>query len=250
MNDDQIKRYSRHILMPEIGVGGQQALLDAKVFVIGAGGLGSPVLMYLAAAGVGTLGVADDDCVELHNLQRQVLYGSTDLGRNKTAAAAERIRTLNPDCRVGTVAERITAQNIGDVIGGYDLVVDGSDNFATKFMVADTCWRQGIRLVSAGVVRFQGQVMTLDPRDGNPCYRCLMPEPPDQTGATCAEVGVLGAVVGVIGSLQAAEAVKVLTGAGRTLATSLVTVDALTNRFNVMQRRRNPACPLCGDKIK
>jgi len=245
--EEQIQRYSRHILLPEVGVGGQAKLLASKVFVVGAGGLGSPALLYLAAAGVGSLGIADADAVELSNLQRQIIHRTDDLGKNKAVSAEEAIRRLNPQCRVQVFPERLTAKNIRQALAGYDVVLDGSDNFPTRFLVADCCWFERIPLVTAAVLRFEGQLMTVLPGEGNPCYRCFIPEPPPAgLVPTCQQAGVLGAVVGVMGTLQAAEAIKVLLGIGRVQSHRLLVYDALEGTFRTVKRRRDPACPLCG----
>ena len=247
-SEEQIERYSRHILLPELGGIGQKKLLAASAFVVGAGGLGSPVLLYLAAAGVGRLGVADGDRVELSNLQRQVIHSTADLDRPKAVSAAETIRAINPDCKVETHEKRLNVGNVRELLGGYDVVLDGSDNFPTRFLIADCCRMEGIPLVSAAVLRFEGQLMTLLPGEGNGCYRCLFPEPPPAgLVPSCQEAGVLGAVVGVMGTLQAVEAVKVLAGIGQPLADRLMIYEALEARFRTLKRAPDPACPLCGE---
>ncbi len=250
--EEQIERYSRHILLPEISVKGQTRLLEASAFVVGAGGLGSPALLYLAAAGVGKIGIADGDVVELSNLQRQIIHGVADLGRNKALSAQESIAALNPDCQVELFQERLNQDNIRGIFRGYDVVLDGSDNFPTRFLVADCCWFEQIPLVSAAVLRFEGQLLTVLPQAGNPCYRCLVPEPPPPgLVPSCQEAGVLGAVVGVMGTLQATEAVKVLFDAeaegGRQMTDRFLIYDALECSFRIMKRGRDPECPLCGD---
>lgn len=245
--EEQIERYSRHILLPEMGGEGQKKLLGARVMVVGAGGLGSPALLYLAAAGVGRLGVADGDVVDLSNLQRQVLHGAADVGRPKVVSAEETLRAINPDCDVHTVPERLTIDNVRDVIRGYDVVLDGCDNFATRFLISDCCRFEGIPLVSGAALRFEGQLMTILPGPGAPCYRCFVPEPPPPGPAlSCREAGVLGGVVGVIGTLQAIEAIKVLLGIGEPLSHHVLVYDALTCRFTKVQRGPDPDCPLCG----
>lgn len=244
---DQILRYSRHILLPEVDVRGQRRLLSSSALVVGAGGLGSPALLYLAAAGVGRLGVADGDVVELSNLQRQIIHGTSDLGRSKVASAEEAIREINPDCEVQAFAQRLRADNIRRVVRGYDVVLDGSDNFPTRFLVADCCRFEGVPLVSAAVLRFEGQLMTVLPGQGNPCYRCFVPEPPPPgLVPSCREAGVLGAVVGVMGTLQATEALKLLLGIGELLSERLLVYDALENGFRTAKRVPDPDCPLCG----
>lgn len=251
--DEQVERYSRHILLPEIGVAGQRRLAAASAFIIGAGGLGSPALLYLAAAGVGRIGIADGDTVDLSNLQRQIIHDTNDLGKNKGLSARESLAKLNPDCKVEVFAERVTAGTIRETIAGYDVVLDGSDNFPTRFMVADCCWFEKIPLVSAAVLRFEGQLLTVLPGDDQPCYRCLMPTmPPPKTVPTCGEAGILGAVAGVMGTLQATEALKVIlnieaAGHGRQMDTRFLIYDALDCSFRTMKRRRDSACPLCGD---
>ena len=247
--DEQIERYSRHILLPEMGGAGQRTLLASSAFVVGAGGLGSPALLYLAAAGVGRVGIADGDVVELSNLQRQIIHRTSDLGRNKALSAMQAIRERNLDCAVEVVPERLTAANIREIVRGYDVVLDGSDNFPTRFLVADCCWLEGIPLVSAAVVGFGGQLMAVVPGAGNPCYRCFLPEPPPAgLVPSCQEVGVLGAVAGVMGALQVVEALKVLLGVGDLLDRRLVVYDALDGGFRSAERARNPLCPLCGER--
>ena len=247
--EDEISRYSRHILLPEVGGTGQARLRAARVLVVGAGGLGSPVALYLAAAGVGTLGLVDDDRVELSNLQRQVAHTTARLGQPKVRSAAEAVRAINPDTRVDLHETRLTAANALELIGGYDLVCDGSDNFATRFLVADACVLARRTLVSAAVLRFDGQLGTFRPHldaDG-PCYRCLHPAPPPPgLVPSCGEAGILGAVTGVMGSLQATEALKELLGIGESLSGRLLIWDGLGARFRTVRLRRDPACALCG----
>jgi len=248
-SDDQIERYARHIILKEIGGAGQQKLLAAKVLVVGAGGLGSPLLMYLAAAGVGTLGIVDDDTVSLSNLQRQILHHTADIGRPKTASAAESIAALNPDVTVVAHEERLTAANAIDLVSGYDLVADGSDNFETRFLVNDACYLAKVPLVSAAIGQFEGQLSTYRAFEGdNPCYRCVFPErPPPGTVPSCAEAGVIGALAGVMGSLQAVEVIKEITGIGQSMAGRLTIYDALDARFRTLKLRRDPGCALCGE---
>lgn len=248
-SDDQIERYARHIILKEIGGAGQQKLLAAKVLVVGAGGLGSPLLMYLAAAGVGTLGIVDDDTVSLSNLQRQILHHTADIGRPKTASAAESIAALNPDVTVMAHEERLTAANAIDLVSGYDLVADGSDNFETRFLVNDACYLAKVPLVSAAIGQFEGQLSTYRAFEGdNPCYRCVFPErPPPGTVPSCAEAGVIGALAGVMGSLQAVEVIKEITGIGQSMAGRLTIYDALDARFRTLRLRRDPGCALCGE---
>lgn len=245
-SEEQIQRYSRHILLPEIGGDGQRRLLEAKVLVVGAGGLGSPVILYLAAAGIGTIAVIDDDVVDLSNLQRQVLHTTAALGQAKTESAVRAVRALNPDVRLLPIRERLSPANAAAIIGGYPLVADGSDNFATRFLVNDACWLAGATLVSAAILRFDGQLSTFRP--GGPCYRCLHPAPPPEGSVpTCSGAGVLGAVAGVMGALQATEVVKEVLGIGETMAGRLLIYDALGVSFRTIRLPRDPACPLCGD---
>jgi len=245
--EQQIEKYSRHILLQEVGGEGQMKLLSSSALIVGAGGLGSPALLYLAAAGVGRLGVADGDKVEISNLQRQIIHGARDLGRSKVTSAEEAIKAVNPECKVETFPEHLTAENIRQIVQGYDVVLDGSDNFPTRFLVADCCWLEDIPLISAAVLRFEGQLMTILPGEGNPCYRCLFPEPPPPgLVPSCQEAGVLGAVVGVMGTLQAVEALKLLLGIGSILSHRFVLYDALECRFATARRAPDPTCPLCG----
>ncbi|MDH5748335.1 MAG: molybdopterin-synthase adenylyltransferase MoeB [Rhodospirillales bacterium] len=249
-SEQQIERYARHILLGQVGGKGQEKLLASKVLVIGAGGLGSPVLLYLAAAGVGTLGIIDDDVVDLSNLQRQVIHATASIGMAKVDSAKNTIAAINPDVRVITYQDRITAGNAMDLIGGYDLVADGSDNFATRFLVNDACYLSKTPLVSAAILQFDGQVATYKAHEAgdNPCYRCLFPEPPPPGQVpSCAEAGVLGAMCGMIGSLQATEALKELMGIGQSLSGSLLICEALGTEFRKIKVRRDPGCALCGE---
>ncbi len=239
-------RYSRHVLLEEVGWPGQQRLKAAKVLVVGAGGLGSASLFYLAAAGVGAIGLVDGDAVEVSNLQRQILHGVEDLERRKVDSARDRLRKLNPHCRVQTFDLWLNDANVGEVLRGYDVVLDASDNFPTRFQVADCCWREKIPLVSAAVAEFSGQLLVVDPRRESPCYRCLLPEPPAE-GSLDQPFGILGAVAGVMGSLQAVETLKLLLGRSSALDHQLLTYDALRSRFHLLARLKNPACPVCGD---
>ncbi|OHC73993.1 MAG: adenylyltransferase [Rhodospirillales bacterium RIFCSPLOWO2_12_FULL_58_28] len=253
--DSQISRYARHILLKEVGGKGQAELLASRVLVIGAGGLGSPLLLYLAAAGVGTIGIADDDVVDLSNLQRQIVHATADVGRFKVESAADAVAAINPDVRVVAHKTRIVAANAMEMISAYDLVADGSDNFATRFLVNDACYFSGKPLVSAAILRFDGQIATFKAHDKNdagnhgPCYRCLFREPPPPGQIpTCAEAGVLGALCGVLGSLQATEVLKELLGIGQGLSGSLIIYDALTAVFRKIKVNPDPGCPLCGEK--
>lgn len=249
LNDSQVQRYARHILLKEVGGEGQTKLLDARVLVIGAGGLGSPVLLYLAAAGVGTIGVVDDDIVDLTNLQRQVVHTTAAVGRPKVDSAKETVAAINPDVRLVPHNARIVAGNALDLIAGYDIVADGSDNFATRFLVNDACYFAAKPLVSAAILRFDGQVSTFKAfEEGeNPCYRCLFGGPPPAGQIpSCAEAGVLGALCGMVGSLQAGEVIKEILGIGESLSGSLLICDALSTVFRKIKLKRDPGCPLCG----
>ena len=246
---DQEARYSRHVLIPEIGVAGQLELLASKVLCIGAGGLGSPSSMYLAAAGVGTIGVVDDDVVDASNLQRQILHATDRVGTAKVESAEQTLRGLNPDVKVDKHRTRITAANALELIAPYDVVIDGADNFATRYLVNDVCLRLGKPVVHASIFRFEGQ-LTVFPATGSPCYRCLFPQPPPAEEApSCAEAGVLGVLPGAMGVLQATEAIKLLLGLGDTLAGRLLVYDALKTRFRELKLRRDPSCPTCGDGV-
>jgi molybdopterin/thiamine biosynthesis adenylyltransferase len=245
LKPDEIERYARHIILHEIGGTGQQSLKAARVLVIGAGGLGSPVLLYLAAAGVGTLGVVDDDVVSLSNLQRQVLHETGDIGRPKTESAADSIAEMNPNVAIEEYCLRLTAKNAEEIMSDYDIVVDGSDNFETRYLVADTAEALEIPLVTGALGRFEGSLTVLIPHetnaDGtpNPRYRDLFPAPPPEgTVPTCAEAGILGAVAGVIGTLQAVEVLKLITGTGEPLIGRLLLYDALSVRFHTMNYKR------------
>jgi adenylyltransferase/sulfurtransferase len=241
-SEEESRRYSRNTILPEVGLSGQQRWRSGRVAVVGAGGIGSATLLYLAAAGVGQIGIADGDAVELSNLQRQILHRMTDLGRRKVGSARDAIRALNPHCRVETYDIRLEAANIREVLAGYELVLDASDNFETRFLVTDFCWLEKIPLVSAAVASFQGLLLVVDPGPGNPCYRCLMPQPPP----TSRQEGILGAVAGVMGCLQALEALKLLLGRGSDLVHRILTYDALKCRFRSMPRVKTADCPLCG----
>ncbi len=253
-SEDDIQRYSRHILLAELGAVGQARLGQARVLVVGAGGLGSPLLLYLAAAGIGTLGVIDHDRVELSNLQRQVAFTMAEIGSSKARAAASAASARNPGPRVVAYAERLSARNAMQLVGEYDIVCDGTDNFATRFLLSDACVLARRTLVSAAVLRFEGQLSTFKPhvRDPSqpgqhPCYRCLYPEPPPPgLVPACSEAGVLGPVTGVMGTLQATEVLKEALGIGESLSGRLLTWDALAMRFRSIRLRPDPACPACG----
>lgn len=246
LDADEVRRYSRHLLLPEVGLRGQQRLKDASVLVVGAGGLGSPVALYLAAAGVGRLGLVDDDVVDITNLQRQVLYGDRDVGRPKIEAAAERLRGLNPRIDVVPHRERFTRTNALGLVGAYDVLVDASDNFPTRYLANDAAVLAGKPDVYGSIYRFEGQASVFWAAKG-PCYRCLYarPPPPDLV-PSCSEGGVLGVLPGLVGAIQATEALKVLLGVGEPLVGRLLLLDALTMESTTLQLRKDPACPLCG----
>lgn len=248
--ENQIQRYARHIVLPEVGGMGQEKLLNARVLVIGAGGLGAPLLMYLAAAGVGTLGVVDDDDVDLSNLQRQVIHSTDSVGTPKVGSAGKTIHGINPDIAFVPHHTRLTAANAASLIEQYDLVADGSDNFETRFLVNDACHLAGRTLVSAAILRFEGQISTFRSGhgEGEPCYRCLYREAPAPgLVPSCSEGGVLGALAGAVGSLQAIEVMKEIMRIGDSLAGWLLIYDALSSEVRKMKLPRDPECPLCGD---
>lgn len=247
LSDSQLERYARHIVLPEIGGAGQKRLLGARVAVIGAGGLGASLLPLLAAAGVGRIRLIDDDRVSLSNLQRQTLYGTADIGRLKVEVAAERLAALNPDVAVEPVAVRLTAENADGLVAGVDACADGTDNFAARLAIADAAVRAGVPLISAALGRFDGQIGTfLGHLPGEPCYRCLVGSDPAAADRSCADAGVLGALAGVMGSLQALEIVRQLTGFGEGLAGRLLIVDAFEMRMRVVRLAKDPDCPACG----
>lgn len=249
LREDQISRYARHIILGEIGGEGQEKLLAARVLVIGAGGLGAPLLQYLAAAGVGTLGVIDDDTVDLSNLQRQVIHRSADIGLAKVDSAARAVHEINSDVTLVAHNERLTAANAARLIAGYDVVADGSDNFATRYLLNDACFAARKILVTAAILRFEGQLTTYKAWQGagHPCLRCLFPAPPppDQV-PSCAAAGVLGALAGMMGAWQAGEVVKEILGIGRSLSGRLMLFDALAGSVSALALDKDPACPLCG----
>ncbi len=247
LRQDQFDRYRRHLSLPQVGVEGQRALLDARVLLIGAGGLGCPAAQYLAAAGVGTLGLVDFDVVDASNLQRQVLYGTADVGRPKLEVARERLRAMNPDVRVEMHAAQLTSKNALELFEGYDVIVDGTDNFPTRYLSNDACVLLGKPNVHGSVFRFEGQASVFDARRG-PCYRCLYPEPPPPGAApSCAEGGVLGVLPGLVALVQATEVVKLATGIGEPLIGRLLQIDALRMEFHEYRLRKDPTCAVCGE---
>jgi sulfur-carrier protein adenylyltransferase/sulfurtransferase len=248
LEDTQRRRYSRHILIPEVGEEGQQRLLDARILLIGAGGLGSPASLYLAAAGVGTLGIVDDDAVDETNLQRQIIHSTERLGDSKAESAKRTIEALNPDVTVKVFKERLTSDNVDRILGeGWDAIVDGADNFPTRYLLNDASVWHEIPVVHGSIFRFEGQTTVFKPNEG-PCYRCLFPEPPPpELAPSCAEGGVLGVLPGIVGSLQANEALKLVLGIGDTLVGRLLLFDALETTFTEISLRRDPDCPVCGE---
>jgi molybdopterin/thiamine biosynthesis adenylyltransferase len=244
--NEQIERYSRHILLQDIGVEGQEKINNGKVLVIGAGGLGAPVLLYLAAAGVGTIGIIDGDVVDLSNLQRQVIHFTPDVGKPKVLSAKEKISQINPDVNVITYHQLFTAENAFEIINNYDFVIDGTDNFPVKFLINDACVLAGKPFSHGGILRFDGQTFTYKPDTA--CYRCLFHSPPPPNVVpTCSQAGVLGAIAGMLGTIQAAEALKFLTGTGELLTNRLLIFDAKAMSFRTVQTGRNHQCPICGD---
>ncbi|CAN5516710.1 molybdopterin-synthase adenylyltransferase MoeB [soil metagenome] len=247
-DDEERARYSRHLIMPEVTIAGQRRLKAARVLCIGAGGLGSPASLYLAAAGIGTLGLVDADRVELSNLQRQILYGTSDVGRSKLSAAADRLGAANPHVNVRLHEERFTSDNAMEIIGDYDVVIDGSDNFPTRYLSSDACVFAQKPNVYGSVFRFDGQASVFAPHLGGPCYRCLFPQPPPAGSVpNCAEAGVLGVLPGFIGILQAVEAIKLILGLGDSLLGRLLHFDALKMKFREFHLRRDAECPVCGE---
>jgi adenylyltransferase/sulfurtransferase len=245
--EDQVSRYARHIILPGIGGAGQQKLMDAKALVIGAGGLGSPAAMYLAAAGVGTIGLVDFDHVDLSNLQRQILHDTSDVGRPKVASATERLNELNPNVEVVAHETLLSSANAFDILGAYDVIVDGTDNFPVRYLVNDASQMLGKPLVYGSIFQWEGQASVFLPGPETPCYRCLFPEPPPPgTVPSCAEGGVFGVLPGIIGSIQAVEAIKLMLDVGESLAGKLVLYDALRNEFTTVKLRWDPDCPVCG----
>ena len=246
LRPDQFERYRRHLSLPELGLAGQQRLLGSKVLLIGAGGLGCPLAQYLAAAGVGVLGLVDDDVVDVSNLQRQVLYSTADVGRPKVEVALERVAALNPEVVLTPYPVRLCSENALDIFEGYDVIVDGTDNFPTRYLSNDACVLLGKPNVYGSIFRFEGQASVFDSRVG-PCYRCLYPEPPPPGSVpSCAEGGVLGVLPGIIAMIQATETIKLLTGLGSSLVGRLLLFDALSMEWNEFRLRKDPDCPVCG----
>ena len=246
-SEEYLERYSRHIILEEVGIKGQMKISKSRVLIIGAGGLGSPVALYLAAAGVGTIGIADADNVDLSNLQRQIIHFTEDVGTPKVTSAARKLKSLNPEVQVVEYQEFLNAANIADIIKGYDFVVDGTDNFASKFLINDACVLEGIPFSHGGILRFEGQTITVNPHE-TACYRCLFNEPPPHGSIpTCSSAGILGVIAGMLGTIQAAEAVKFITGVGMPLFNSLLHFDAKTMDFRKTTARRNKRCPVCGE---
>lgn len=244
--EEELNRYSRHILLQDVGVEGQEKIREGKVLVIGAGGLGAPVLMYLAAAGVGTIGIVDGDVVDISNLQRQVIHFTPDVGRPKVLSAKEKINLINPNVKVITHQEFLEASNALDIIKDYDFIVDGTDNFPVKFLINDACVMAGKPFSHGGILRFEGQTMTHLP--GTACYRCLFNAPPPPNAVpTCSQAGVLGAIAGMLGTIQAAEVLKYLTGVGKLLTDQLLTFNAKTMDFHKIKTHRQHRCPVCGE---
>jgi molybdopterin/thiamine biosynthesis adenylyltransferase/rhodanese-related sulfurtransferase len=247
LDAEQRNRYQRHLLLPEVGEGGQQRLLESKVLLLGAGGLGSPAALYLAAAGVGTIGIVDMDVVDTSNLQRQVLHNMDRVGERKVDSAKKTLTAINPDVNVVTYDARLGADNILEIIDGYDVIVDGTDNFPTRYLLNDASVLKRIPVVHGSIFRFEGQLTVFSPYEG-PCYRCLIPEPPPaELAPSCAEAGVLGVLPGIIGSMQAMEAIKLLLGLGEPLVGRLLAYDALEESFRAFKVRRDPNCPTCGE---
>lgn len=248
MTTEQRHRYARHVVLPEVGIAGQERLLDAKVVIIGAGGLGSPAALYLAAAGIGTLGIVDDDIVELSNLQRQILHGTPDAGKAKTDSATASIQTINPDIEVVANSTRLAGDNALGLLAGYDVIIDGSDNFETRYLINDASLCLRIPVVHGSVFRFEGQIAVFSPYEG-PCYRCIFPDPPPADLApNCAQTGVFGVIPGVLGTMQATETLKLLLGIGEPLIGKLVTYDGLRQEIHTVRLKRDANCPSCGDE--
>ena len=246
LTPEQVSRYSRHIIMGDVGSRGQRALLQSKALIVGAGGLGSPSAIYLTLAGVGTVGIVDFDVVDISNLPRQILHHTKDIGRPKLESAKDNLKSYNPDVNVVLHEDRLESHNAREIISQYDLVINGADNFATRYLVNDACYLEGKPLVDGSILIFDGQATVFMPGEG--CYRCLFPSPPPPGMVpNCAEAGVLGALTGLVGSIQSTEALKLMLGIGDSLSSRLLLVDALSMSFREVKLKRNPACPLCGD---
>ncbi len=246
--DEQIERYSRHIMLPEVGGVGQIKMLEAKVLLIGAGGLGSPAAYYLAAAGIGNLGIVDFDVVEMSNLQRQIIHSTERIGMLKTESAKKTIEALNPDVKVTLFNEKLSSENIRRIFENYDYILDGTDNFPTRYLINDACVMMGKTNIHGSIFRFEGQATVFKPKEG-PCYRCLYPEPPPPgLVPNCQEGGVLGVLAGVIGNLQVVETLKLILGQGNTLVGTLLVYDALNTQFRRLKLKQDPNCPVCSDK--
>lgn len=247
LNDEQVERYSRHLILTDVGIEGQERILNAKVLVIGAGGLGSPLLYYLAAAGVGTVGIVDGDVVDMTNLQRQIIHFTSDIDRAKVQSAGEKINLLNPDVHVYTTEARVDADNILEIMSDYDFIVDGTDNFPAKYLINDACVIARKPYSHAGILRFNGQTMTILPGE-SACLRCIFPEPPPPDAVpTCSQAGVLGVLAGVVGTLQATEVLKYTIGKGDLLSDRLLTFDALKMEFRNLKVKKRTECPVCGE---
>ena len=245
--EEQLDRYSRHILLKDVGIKGQSKLLKARVLIVGAGGLGSPAAFYMAAAGIGTIGLIDNDVVDISNLQRQIIHFTKDINEPKVDSAAEKMKALNPDVQVKTYKELIRADNVMDIIGEYDFVVDGTDNFATKFLINDACVFGKIPFSHGGILRYDGQTMTVNPWE-SACYRCVFNEPPPPDAVpSCSEAGVLGAIAGMLGTIQTAEVLKFFTGSGDLLTNTLLTFNAKSMDFRKIKLKRQENCPICGE---
>ena len=246
LTDDQLERYSRHIILKDVGIEGQEKILQGKVLIIGAGGLGAPAALYLAAAGVGTIGLVDGDVVDLSNLQRQVIHFTPDIDKPKVISAKEKIEQINPEAKVIAYQERVFANNISDIISRYDFIIDGTDNFPAKFLINDACVMAKKPFSHGGILRFDGQTITYVP--GHTCYRCIFIKPPPRNAVpSCSQAGVLGAVAGMLGTIQAAEALKFLIGKGKLLTDRLLIFNAFTMDFRTVHCDRNSACPVCGN---
>jgi len=248
LTEEQIYRYSRHILLPEVGGAGQEKLLKSRVLCVGVGGLGSPIALYLVAAGVGAIGIADSDHAEIFNLQRQILHYTDDIGKHKTDSAREKLEKLNPDVNIIEHQGTVSSKNIRDIIRDYDIVVDGSDNFPTRYLVNDACYFEKKTLVSGAIFQFEGQVSVFKTHAGGVCYRCLYPEiPPQGLMPSCQEAGILGAAAGIIGTVQAVETLKQILGIGEPLVNRLLVFNALSMSFNSVNLKKDPTCHLCGE---